>query len=209
MKKSSSKYSNVFSEIVKQIKRNKILFSCNQCHSFLFSSSNISSIYILKEKYFCYVLSNIDSFDFIKVSKEQKMEDTFLKINDTLYSEATCKCGEVIGNKIIMANIENNFLCNSILVRNDKVITYMIKDYSIVQQKIKINYDKIPKCEEEKISNRINEKMESAFDSLNKKMKYVTRGKELLDDTHEIKENIEKLEKIYDYLKYSATKIKP
>ena len=37
---------------------------------------------------------------------------------------------------------------------------------------------------------KVNEKMELSFDSLNKKMKYIARGKELLDDSNEIKEYI-------------------
>ena len=91
---------------------------------------------------------------------------------------------------------------------DDKVLTFVNKDYSTVQSKFKINYEKILKCEEEKIIEKVNEKMELSFDSLNKKMKYIARGKELLDDSNEIKENIDKLEKIYDYLKYSAEKYK-
>ena len=129
-------------------------------------------------------------------------------MNDTLYSEVTCKCGELLGNKLLLTNYEHSVLCNSILVRNDKVLTFVNKDYSTVQSKFKINYEKILKCEEEKIIEKVNEKMELSFDSLNKKMKYIARGKELLDDSNEIKENIDKLEKIYDYLKYSAEKYK-
>ena len=207
MKKSSLNYSKVFNQIIEQIKENKILFSCSQCLRFLFCSSNVTSIFILKEKYYCFVLSNFES-EFIKVGKEQKIEDTFLKLNDTLYSEVTCKCGELLGNKLLLTNYEHSVLCNSILVRNDKVLTFVNKDYSTVQSKFKINYEKILKCEEEKRIEKVNEKMELSFDSLNKKMKYIARGKELLDDSNEIKENIDKLEKIYDYLKYSAEKYK-
>ena len=118
MKKSSLNYSKVFNQIIEQIKENKILFSCSQCLRFLFCSSNVTSIFILKEKYYCFVLSNFES-ECRKVGKEQKIEDTFLKLNDTLYSEVTCKCGELLGNKLLLTNYEHSVVCNSIFVRND------------------------------------------------------------------------------------------
>ena len=43
---------------------------------------------------------------------------------------------------------------------------------------------------------------------LNKKMKYITKGKELLGNIQEIKDNLEKLTKIHQYLKYASLKNK-
>ena len=205
----SNSYKNTFSEIITNLSSFNFLFSCNVCRHFLFSSSNIKSIYLLKEKYFCYVLNDIDKLCPLQVVDSPSLEDIFLNQKDTYFNEVTCKsCGEIIGSFIIMSNFEKNFLSNSILVRNDKLISYKITEYSTVQHRFKVNSDLVEKNEEAEKCAQLNMNIIENFENLNKKMKYITKGKELFGNIQEIKDNLEKLTKIHQYLKYASLKNK-
>lgn len=205
----SNSYKNTFSEIITNLSSYNFLFSCNVCRHFLFSSSNIKSIYLLKEKYFCYVLREIENLCHLQVVDSPSLEDTFLNQKDTYFNEVKCKsCGETIGSYIIMSNLEKNFLSNTILVRNDKLISYKITEYSTVQHRFRVNSDSVEKNEEAEKCSQLNINIIKNFEKLDKKMKYITKGKELLGNIQEIKDGLEKLTKIHQYLKYASLKSK-
>lgn len=191
-------------DIIKELKENTYFFTCNCCGSYLYNSLNINSLYVINDKEFAFMVNNKDILS-LTIDTELNTKDDLLSQNDCAIYKVFCSsCKRHLGSKILLATEEKIFLCDHILIRNDMISSFKHTNFTLAQTKLKMSIQNMQNNPTVLAVTDIQNKIKNGVKILNNKLSAITKGRKLLDNITELKEEKEKLEKILDYLKYSS-----
>lgn len=189
-------------ELKKEIEEQTYFFICECCDSCLFNSHNIISLYIIRDKEFAFVIDGNETSSFTFDSELQTQDDLLSQIDCAYYKCFCSTCKKLLGSQVILSSEEKLFLCDTIVIKNDflKVIKHFT--FSLMQTKLKFSFDSIKNNSTILAINEIQDKIKNGVKVLNEKLSSITRGRELLNNVSNIIEEKQRLEKVFEYLKY-------
>ena len=187
-----------------------LLFSCSSCNQFLFPSNQITSLFVLSTpKFFCYCVSPSSTPTSLSISTVPQLNDTFLRLEGTQYREVTCsRCGETLGHLINLSTLEKHFLCDSILIRNDKVKLYTVFPMTTCKTQPPIDLDKVTDTTEYKQSQSIQSEIQCLFKDIMRSKDFICKSKDVFPQTALFQNDMNKILEVIEYIKFLAFKNK-
>ena len=200
----------LFTPLLTALTSSPLLFSCSTCNQFLFPSKQLTSLFILSTpKLFCYCIKPPSTSSSLSISTVPKLNDTFLQIDGTQYYEVTCsRCNTTLGHLINLTTLEKQFLCNTILIRNDKVKTYTVFPMTTCKTQLQIDLERITDTTEYKQSESIQNEIQHLFKDIMHSKDFIYKSKEMFTQTTMFKDDMNKILEVIEYIKYLVYKHK-